>query len=98
VNNALGKRPRHWADSILSGKATIDDAPAEWRDLTQAHVDIVVGSVAFWVELVLKGKDRDDRRARLQMVPQSQRRVVELTCTKVWQERQQQAGETGKTG
>tara|TARA_R110000796_G_scaffold1702_1_gene7049 strand:+ start:23 stop:286 length:264 start_codon:yes stop_codon:yes gene_type:complete len=61
-----GKRPRHYADDVIYGRATLDQVPPDWRELILKHVQIACTQLA---AQVARGRDRATRAAMLERVP-----------------------------
>ena len=61
-----GKRPRHYADDVIYGRATLDQVPPDWRELILKHVQIACTQLG---AQVARGRDRATRAAMLERVP-----------------------------
>jgi len=66
MQSPTGKRPRHYADDVIYGRATLDEVPSDWRELILKHVQIACTQLA---AQVARGRDRAARASMLSNVP-----------------------------
>ena len=62
MQSPIGKRPRHYADDVIYGRATLDQVPLDWRELILKHVQIACIQLG---SQVARGRDRATRAACL---------------------------------
>jgi hypothetical protein len=85
-------RPRHWADLILKGEASLEDVPAHLRKSVRGYLEDIVERgkttdatrIRHYVGLIVNIETKEGRAAALLRVPEQYREKVRLGVIEEW--------------